>query len=87
VSDDFELLGAPNASRTRDVRVRAASSGPQHPDFTPGDDVAADDDSPGKPGKPGKDDAAAPVSDAAVDFAHVGHLVNRMRAAFFSGDS
>ncbi len=80
MSDDFELLGAPHAARIRESRARADRSCPQHPDFTPGDDDRAADD----PIEPADDVAAA---DTAVDFAHVGHLVGRMRAAFFSGDS
>lgn len=77
MSDDFELLGAPHAARDRERRARADHSGPQHPDFTLGDDAPA-------ACEPAE---AVPAPDAAVDFAHVGHLVSRMRAAFFSGDS
>ena len=77
MSDDFELLGAPHATRARDFRARVEHTGPQHPDFTPADEVAS--------GSAASDEA--PEADAAVDFVHVGHLVSRIRAAFFSGDS
>ncbi len=81
MSDDFELLGAPHAARDRGLRARTGGSGPQHPDFTLGDDDPAANEA------NDANEPAVPARDAAVDFAHVGHLVNRMRAAFFSSDS
>lgn len=71
VANDFELLGARHGFRSRDlVRVRSDQSGPAHPDFLP--------DAPTTPVDPDGE-----PFDAAIDFASVSHVVDRMRAAFF----
>jgi hypothetical protein len=80
VTNPFDLLGAPNSARARDIaRARHDRSGPDHPDFvsdetTPADPVEIDGES-------------VSSCDAAVDFASVRHVVDRMRAAFFTGRS
>jgi hypothetical protein len=77
VTNPFELLGVLNLARARDLaRARHDRPGPEHPDFV-SDETA-----------PAVDAAIAGESvlsdDAAVDFASVTHVVDRMRAAFFS---
>src|SRR5580704_10639582 len=80
VTDPFELLGVLNAARARDIaRARHDRSGPDHPDFasdesTPAVDAAIDGES-------------ISSCDADVDFASVRQVVDRMRAAFFTGRS
>jgi hypothetical protein len=80
VTNPFELLGAPNAARAREIeRARHDRSGPDHPDF------ASDEATP--PVNAAIDGETVSSCDADVNFASVRHLVDRMRAAFFSGRS
>jgi hypothetical protein len=80
VTNPFELLGAPNAARARDIeRARHDRSGPDHPDF------ASDEGTP--PVSAAIDGETVSSCDADVDFASVRHLVDRMRTAFFNGRS
>lgn len=77
MTNPFELLGVLNAARARDLaRARHDRPGPEHPDFTSDETTLA------------VNAAAAgesvPSDDAAVDFANVRHVVDRMRAAFFN---
>lgn len=71
VANDFELLGARHGLRSRDlVRARSEEAGAVHPDFVSDEPrLQVDPD-------------VVPV-DAATDFASVGRIVDRMRAAFF----
>jgi hypothetical protein len=80
VPDDFELLGVPHAAWARDLaRARQDRPSPQHPDFAAGEI---------RPAFAARSGASDPEgADAAVDFARVESLVDRMRAAFFSGDA
>lgn len=80
MTNPFELLGVLNAARARDLaRARHDRPGPEHPDFGPDEITLA------------VNAAVAgefvPSDDAAVDFASVRHVVDRMRAAFFSSRS
>jgi hypothetical protein len=80
VTNPLELLGVLNAARARDLaRARHDRSGPDHPDFAsvetpPAVNAALDGES-------------VSSDDADVDFASMRHVVDRMRAAFFSGRS
>lgn len=69
--NDFDLVGVRHAARARQLaRVRLLDRvGPEHPDFA----------SP----EPPADVPGAESADAAVDFASLGPVVDRMRAAFF----
>jgi hypothetical protein len=74
VPNDFELLGVRYAARARELALaRYEALGPEHPDFGAGEPIP---DAPVVDGE-----------DVAVDFARVGHLVDRMRAAFFTDRS
>jgi len=76
VTNPFDLLGASNAARARDIaRARYDRSAPGHPDF------ASDETTPAATA--GLDGESGSSGDAAVDFASVSHVVDRMRAAFF----
>ena len=80
MTNPFELLGVQNAARARDIaRARHDRPGPEHPDFV--SDVTRSAVNPDLDGEPASSD------DAAVDFARVTHVVDRMRAAFFTGRS
>jgi hypothetical protein len=80
VTNPFDLLGVTNAARARDIeRARHGRSGPDHPDF------ASDETTPAVIA--GIDGESVSSCDADVDFASVRHVVDRMRAAFFSGRS
>lgn len=74
--NDFNIVGVRQAARARELaRVRLGKLGdidrvgPEHPDFT-------------APEPPLAVPAAEPA-DASIDFASLGPVVERMRAAFF----
>jgi hypothetical protein len=74
VPDDYELLGVRQAARARVLALaRHDRLGPEHPDFGAGE--------------PAPEPPVVEGEDVAVDFARVGHLVDRMRAAFFTDRS
>jgi hypothetical protein len=74
VPNDFELLGVRHAARARVLALaRHDRLGPDHPDFG-----AAE---------PAPEGPVVDGEDVAVDFARVDHLVDRMRAAFFTDRS
>jgi len=77
VTNDFDLVGVRHAARARELaRVRLGQVervGPEHPDFTAAEPPVAA--------------PAAEPADVAIDFASLGPVVERMRAAFFGGRS
>ena len=80
MTNPYELLGVLNAARARDIaRARHDRSGPDHPDF------ASDDSTPAVDAV--IDGESMSSCDADVDFASVRQVVDRMRAAFFTGRS
>jgi hypothetical protein len=76
VTNPFELLGVLSAARARDLaRARHDRPGPEHPDFVSDETTPA--------GHAALAGESVRSDDAAVDFASVRHVVDRMRAAFF----
>lgn len=75
--NDFDLVGVRHAARARELaRVRLGQLvrvGPEHPDFAAADAPVAVPE--------------AESDDAAIDFASLGPVIDRMRAAFFGDRS